>query len=403
MVPNGWKQKKLSQLAEVKRGKFSARPRNDPKYYGGDIPFVQTGDVTGANTYLKSHSQTLNEDGLSVSKLFPKGTILITIAANIGDTSIASYDVAFPDSVVGIIANEDTDNVWLKYCLETVKGRLDAEASQNAQKNINLQVLNPLQLLTPPYDEQKKIARILSTWDKAIEKVDKLIENSKQQKKALMQQLLTGKKRLPGFSGDWREVRLKDISEILVSNVDKKSNAKERPVKLCNYTDVYYNDYITNKIEFMQVTAKESEIKKFKLEKGDVIITKDSETPGDIAIPTLVDENIKNFVCGYHLAIIRPHLKLAVGDFLAALFSMPETRYYFFTLANGATRFGLNISSIQNAKFKVPKVEEQRAISVRLRTLNNIIASYLVRRENISSQKQALMQQLLTGKRRVQV
>lgn len=256
---------------------------------------------------------------------------------------------------------------------------------------------------TPPFPEQKKIARILSTWDKAIETVDKLIENSQQQKKALMQQLLTGKKRLTGFSGEWKKVRLKEIAEILVSNVDKKSNPKETAVMLCNYTDVYYNDYITGSINFMQATAKKSEIQKFQLKKGDVVVTKDSETPGDIAIPALVDEDIENLVCGYHLAIIRPRRKLAVGDFLAALFSMPETRYYFFTLANGATRFGLNISSIQNARFNVPDIEEQKAISARIRALNDIIAGYAMHRDNIASQKQSLMQQLLTGKRRVKV
>ncbi|MBU2931227.1 restriction endonuclease subunit S, partial [Vibrio cyclitrophicus] len=141
MVPKGWELKKLEELATVERGKFSARPRNDPKYYGGDIPFVQTGDITAAKTYLSSFNQTLNEDGLKVSRLFPKNTILITIAANIGDTAITLFEVSCPDSLVGIQARKGVDCVWLNSYLETCKDELDGKATQNAQKNINLQVL----------------------------------------------------------------------------------------------------------------------------------------------------------------------------------------------------------------------------------------------------------------------
>ena len=188
MVPKGWSEHTLDDLALVERGKFSVRPRNDPRYYGGDMPFVQTGDVTSSGTYLKSFSQTLNENGIGVSKVFPKNTILITIAANIGDTAITTFEVACPDSVVAIQPYKHVADVyWLKKYLETRKTDLDAQSTQNAQKNINLQVLKPLLILTPPYAEQKKIAKILSTWDNAISVTEKLLANSQQQKKALTQ------------------------------------------------------------------------------------------------------------------------------------------------------------------------------------------------------------------------
>ena len=101
-IPACWDMVRLGDVAEVERGKFAHRPRNEPKFYGGDIPFIQTGDVVRANGIVKQHSQTLNELGLSVSRLFPAGTIIITIAANIGETAIAGYPVAFPDSLVGV-------------------------------------------------------------------------------------------------------------------------------------------------------------------------------------------------------------------------------------------------------------------------------------------------------------
>ncbi len=249
MVPSGWSITSLSDIASVERGKFSARPRNDPQYYGGAIPFVQTGDIAAADTYLRTFSQTLNAEGLKVSKLFPENTILITIAANIGDTAITTFDVACPDSLVAIQPKKNTsDTYWLKNALETLKTELDSKATQNAQKNINLQVLKPLKILTPPLPEQRKIAKILSTWDKAISTTERLIDNSKQQKKALMQQLLTGKKRLldesgKPFEGEWEKAELgnlldyKQPTPYLVKSTDY-SNKYQIPVLTAGKTFV---------------------------------------------------------------------------------------------------------------------------------------------------------------------
>ena len=140
-VPNGWTKKRLSKIALLQRGRFSIRPRNDPSCYGGDVPFVQTGDVSKAGIYLKHFSQTLNEKGVAVSKVFPANTILITIAANIGDTAITTFPVACPDSLIAI-NSEHYNFMWLNYVLQTQKNKLNALATQNAQKNINLETLN---------------------------------------------------------------------------------------------------------------------------------------------------------------------------------------------------------------------------------------------------------------------
>ena len=408
MVPSGWFFKNLEDIASVERGKFSARPRNDPKYYGGPIPFVQTGDIARAGTYLTSYTQTLNQDGLKVSRLFPSGTILITIAANIGDLALTSFDVACPDSLVAIQTNQNTDTVWLYFYLTTCKQELEGKATQNAQKNINLQVLKPLQILTPPLSEQNKIAKILSTWDKAISTTERLIDNSKQQKKALMQQLLTGKKRLLDdsgklFEGEWVNQQLNEVAQIIVSPVDKKTIEGEIPVKLCNYTDVYYNTRITKSLQFMHATAKASEIAKYTLHVNDVIVTKDSETPGDIAIPALVSEDLDGILCGYHLAIVRPDNTVVEGAFLNYLFSVPKTRYYFFTLATGATRFGLSVGAINNASIALPPIIEQVKIAEALTKADKVIDVLEKQLADLTFEKRALIQQLLTGKRRVNV
>ncbi len=171
-IPEEWEIVGLSTIALVERGKFSHRPRNDPKFYGGSIPFIQTGDVVNSKGRIKMYSQTLNEQGLSVSKMFPKGTIVLTIAANIGDTGILEFDACFPDSLVGIQPHSNVDSIFLEYFLKSRKPYLNSIATQSAQKNINLAKLNPMLVLLPPLNEQKKIAEILSSID------DEIIKNT---------------------------------------------------------------------------------------------------------------------------------------------------------------------------------------------------------------------------------
>ncbi|TSC81795.1 MAG: Uncharacterized protein G01um101420_799 [Parcubacteria group bacterium Gr01-1014_20] len=194
-IPKEWKVERLDKVARVERGKFSNRPRNDPKFYGGDIPFIQTGDVVRSGGRIKKYSQTLNEDGLAISRKFSKGTIVLTIAANIGDTGILEFDSCFPDSLVGITVNNDMDNIFLEYFMRTRKVYLNSIATQSAQKNINLQKLEPMLVVKPGLKEQREIAVILTSVDEKISVNERLKAGLTLLKRGLMQDLLSGKKR----------------------------------------------------------------------------------------------------------------------------------------------------------------------------------------------------------------
>ena len=282
---------------------------------------------------------------------------------------------------------------------------------------INLGDISSLLIPLPPLNEQLKIVEILSTYDKSIKKLGNLVSKKEDVKKGLMQTLLTGKKRFKkfvqedGFHGtklgelpkDWDVLRLSDIVDIRSSNVDKKSKEGEIQVELCNYMDVYNNEYIDKSIKFMPATATTREIERFRLDVGDVVITKDSETPEDIAMPAVVSEDLEGVVCGYHLVILRPKKKKINGFFLSIALQEPSYHHHFIRLANGVTRFGLTVGSIEKAIVPVPPLEEQEKIVKVFANLNSQISDLKEELDILKTQKKGMMQKLLTGEVRVNV
>ncbi len=164
----------------------------------------------------------------------------------------------------------------------------------------------------------------------------------------------------------WKFDRLGNVAEILFSNVDKHTIESEIPVRLCNYVDVYKNDRITSAIEFMEASAEPREIARFQIKKGDVLATKDSETPDDIAIPALVAEELPGVLCGYHLALIRPLAHKVHGPYLAWLHSSKNFRSHYETQAVGVTRFGLSQNAFKEARIPLPPLPEQQRIAAYL-------------------------------------
>lgn len=139
----------LPELGEFGRGVSKHRPRNDPKLLGGEYPLIQTGDVANAGLYITSYNSTYSELGLKQSKMWDRGTLCITIAANIAKTAILEFDACFPDSVVGFTANERTNNVFIHYWFSFFQAILESQAPESAQKNINLKILSELKVIVP--------------------------------------------------------------------------------------------------------------------------------------------------------------------------------------------------------------------------------------------------------------
>lgn len=148
------------------RGKSKHRPRNDAKLYGGRYPFIQTGDVRNGSHLITEYTQTYNEVGLAQSKIWPRGTICITIAANIAETGILNFDACFPDSVIGMVVNpEKTSQYYVEYLLQSLKANLAAKGRGSAQSNINLATFESERFPFPSLKEQERIVEILDQFD----------------------------------------------------------------------------------------------------------------------------------------------------------------------------------------------------------------------------------------------
>ena len=189
---------------------------------------------------------------------------------------------------------------------------------------------------------------------------------------------------------------MSSVADIRFSSVDKLSKSSEKPVRLCNYTDVYKNEYITNDMEFMHATATIAEIERFGLQPGDIIITKDSETPDDIGIPVMIDTAGDDLVCGYHLAMIRPKKDEVDSVFLTKQLSQHRISRYFGQQSNGLTRYGLPTGAVANSPLWLPEPETQRKIGSIFRLMDDAIVRSEAVIAKLKQVRAGLLHDLLT-------
>ena len=190
--PKGMVKKTLPELGEFGRGVSKHRPRKDKALLGGPYPLIQTGDIANSGMYITEYHSTYSELGLRQSKMWDKGTLCITIAANIAKTAILGFDACFPDSVVGFNANENTNNVFVHYWFSFFQEILESQAPESAQKNINLKILSKLEVIVPDIQEQNKFAAFVAQIDKSKLTIQKSLDELETLNKALMQKYFGG-------------------------------------------------------------------------------------------------------------------------------------------------------------------------------------------------------------------
>ena len=207
-VPHHWQLRQLKQVSTILRGKFTHRPRNDPSLYGGPYPFIQTGDVTAANKMITKHKQTLNEQGLAVSAMFPAGTLVMTIAANIGDVAVLDFNACFPDSVVGFFPNKNAERDFLYYLFQAIKPELLREAPVNTQGNLNVNRIGSKIIPLPSTPEQ---VTIIDCLDEATVRIDAAIDHTHRQVELIS------------------EYRTRLIADVVTGQIDVRNTPVELP------------------------------------------------------------------------------------------------------------------------------------------------------------------------------
>jgi type I restriction enzyme S subunit len=190
-LPVGWSRASLSDMGEFGRGKSKHRPRDDPRLFGGPYPFIQTGDVRRSAGVIREYTQTYSECGLQQSRLWPVGTLCITIAANIAETGILAMPACFPDSIVGFVCDDAALVRYVELYFRTIRANLERFAPATAQKNINLSVLERIQVPLPPASERERIVAEVDRRLSIVREVESEVEANMKRAQSLRQAVLT--------------------------------------------------------------------------------------------------------------------------------------------------------------------------------------------------------------------
>ena len=396
--PLGWTIEGLGDLFTLQLGKMLNKTARETM---PQFPYLCNKDVQwGRIDFSKLRYMHFDAEEREKFRLLP-GDLLICEGGEIGRTALVDQRInCYYQKTLHRLRSKEA-GIEPKFVYHFMRfaattGLLNQFTSQTTIAHLTKEKLARFQVPLPPLAEQCKIAAILSSVDDAIEKAQAVIDQVQVVKRGLMQELFT---RSAGTRSPW--IALADIVDLRLSGVDKLTTRGERRVRLCNYSDVYANRAIVADMDFMVATANETEIRNYQLQAGDVVITKDSETPDDIGVPAVVREQIADLICGYHLAILRPVKAVLDGEYLHYALCTDSAKRQFQIYANGITRFGLRAGDIKRVKIYLPPLSQQRKIAVVLSAIDDFIKRKKATIRQIQIVKRALMPILLTGELRV--
>jgi len=404
-VPEGWKVKTINDIAKVSSGGTPSRER--PEFWNGDIPWVRTTEVQNCKIYHHNIQEFISEEGLknSSAKIFPKNTLLLAMIGQgktRGQVALLMHEAATNQNCSAIILNSNHCSVFYFNHLLSQYQNIRNYSNSAGQSNLSGSLIKTFKVPVPPAPEQQKIAEILSTWDRAIEATESLIQNSQAQKKALMQQLLTGKKRLKGFSEEWEEIEFGKLGETYsgLSGKTKKDFGKGR--SYIPYKTVF--KYPCVNFSFLDKVNIEKDEKQNIAQHGDIIFTTSSETPEEVGMSSVVVEPLESLYLNSFCFGFRPeNLSQLTPLFAAQYFRSPYMRRLISSLAQGSTRYNLSKKGLMKLKLTLPSLKEQTAIAEILSTADRETELLTQKLGTLKQEKSALMQQLLTGKRRVKI
>ena len=389
----GWSRRRLSECAGQRTEKITPTTADTR-------PYVALEHLAQGRPALLGWSSA--SSATSAKTVFFAGDVLFgKLRPNLKKAATARFDGVCSTDILPLFGKEGLDSAFLLQLAhwERFQQHAVATASGTKMPRTSWKQLGEFSFLCPPPSEQRKIAAILSSVDDAIEKTQAAADQALVVTRGVMQGLFTHD--LRGRHREWQTMTLGEVVDVRLSGVDKKILPGEKRVRLCNYTDVYKRDSIRSDADYMEATATQHEIDKCRLEVGDVVITKDSETPDDIGVPAVVREQVQDLVCGYHLAILRPSKSVLDGGYLHCVLGAPECKRQFRTYASGITRFGLRRQDIERIRLPIPPISEQRGTAAIVSSMDAIIEKSRSAICGMQIVKRGLLSALLTGDVRV--
>ena len=370
---------KITDLGTVNRGKSKHRPRNDSILYGGKYPFIQTADIKKANLYLSDYSQTYNEIGLKQSKLWKKGTLCFTIAANIADSAILDIDACFPDSIVGFLPHENvSDTIYVKYLFDELKLYFQQISKGTTQDNLSLDKICRVKLRVPNYEIQKKIALVLSTYDNLIENNNKRIKLLEKRSENLYKECFV-RFRFPGYENvefengipkEWEYTKLERLANISTGKCNRADAEEDGAYPLFDRSQ---------EIKRSNVWLKDCEA---------IIVPGE----GTSFIPRYYNGK---FNLHQRCYCVEP-LEKGMGFFLYQTLMM--YRIYFLYVATGATVPSLRLNNFNNFKVLLPKKELCFQYNEIAEKMNDEILLLKNKNELLAKQRDMLLPRLMSGK-----
>ncbi len=389
-IPLGWKYELLDRVASRCSGHTPSKSHDE--YWDGGVKWISLTDSHRLDKgYVYDTGKKISKLGIknSSAEVHPQKTVVLSRDAGIGKSGVMAEPMAVSQHFIAWKCdNREIMDSWFLYnWLQLHKPEFERQAVGSTIKTIGLPYFKKLKIAFPPINEQRKIAKILSAWDEAIATTEQLLANSEQQKKALMQQLLTGKKRLPGFEMSWREVTLGELLE----------ERNERGIEGLSLLSVTANQGVIYRNDVgRKDTSSDDKSKYLKVCKGDIAYNTMRMWQGVSAL-----SNFEGIVSPAY-TVLKP-TKAVDPRFASYLFKLPAMIHKFYRHSQGlvSDTWNLKYNKFTRIKALVPEVSEQREIAKTILNQDRAITVIEKELEQLKNEKKALMQQLLTGKRRV--
>jgi len=380
-MPEEWQVQEIGKFGEIVTG--TTPKTSNPEFYDGSYPFVSPGDM-GEKMYLRDTEKTLTEKGFNEARPIPAGSVLfVCIGSSIGKVAITTEPVATNQQINAVVPSENYESEYIYYMLDYHSERIHVLAGVQAVPSINKSTFKSEYLPVPPLKERQEIIKRLSTWDRAIEQVDALIEQKRERLHGLRQRLLTGEVRFPEFDEPWREVRLDDVTREL-------RDRNEGQYGIDHVYGIKNDEGLTSDTD----RDASSDLSKYKVIPQDAFaynpMRLDVGSIGRLVDegPALVSKDYIAFECD------RDHLEPAYLDHYR---ETHRWEHFVETAGSGSVRVRIYYRHLKRMELNLPPLPEQRKIAETLEAAKTEINLLKEKRDALQYQKKGLMQRLLTG------